>query len=227
MIAYFDPKYIDYILLQRTRLKTEYSLSKDSNIADILNALNEMTEKDFKMIQPYIIPPLGDDYFKERTILDIGCGLGTIDVFISNYYPMYRIFVQDKTQEIDTGKKYNGFNTEYHYYNNLELLANFLTLNGLSDYLVIDGEKLFNINEKFDVIMSLLSCGWHYSLTTYLDFIKTHLSENGKLIIDVRNDTEEALLYDTFHNVFRIFNENEKRHDGGIVGYRYVCSKQK
>lgn len=225
MISYFNLKYIDYILLQRTRLKTEYNISSTSTLPEILVALNEMTQKDFNMIRPFIEPKKNN--YTPRNILDIGCGLGTIDVYISNYYPTYKIFVQDKTEEIDTSKKYNGFNQEYHYYNNLEMLCDFLALNGLSDFLVIDGEQLFNTPERFDVIMSLLSCGWHYSLTTYLDYIKSSLTENGKLIIDVRNNTEESLLYDTFHNVNRTFNENEKRHDGGIVGYRYVCSKLK
>jgi len=225
MITYFNPDYLEYILLQRTRLKTEYKLTENSSISEILNALNEMTKKDFDMIKPFIeIDKETDNKFN---ILDIGCGLGTIDVYISKHYPNYNIFVQDKTESIDTSKKYNGFNQEYHYYNNLDMLTSFLSYNELKNFFIIDGEQIFNISEKFDIIISLLSCGWHYSVTTYLDYIKTHLTEKGKLIIDVRNDTEESLLYDTFHNVNRLFNENEKRHDNGIVGYRYVCSKLK
>jgi SAM-dependent methyltransferase len=224
MITFFNPKYLEFLLLQRTRLKTEYSITESSDIKDILNALNLMTEKDFELCLPF----LDDTLPKDSKILDIGCGLGMFDVFLSKKYEKSTVFLQDKSDTIDMiNRKYNGFNQKYYYYNNLDLLTEFISSNSVKNYKIINGEELFNINEKFDLIMSLLSCGWHYSLTTYLDYIKNHLTDTGKLIIDVRNDTEESLLYTTFHNVNRIFNENEKRHDGGIVGYRYICSKLK
>ena len=224
MITFFNPKYLEFLLLQRTRLKTEYSITESSDIKDILNALNLMTEKDFELCLPF----LDDTLPKDSKILDIGCGLGMFDVFLSKKYEKSTVFLQDKSDTIDMiNRKYNGFNQKYYYYNNLELLTEFISSNSIKNYKIVDGEELFNVNENFDLIMSLLSCGWHYSLTTYLDYIKNHLTDTGKLIIDVRNDTEESLLYTTFHNVNRIFNENEKRHDGGIVGYRYICSKLK
>ena len=223
MITFFNPKYLEFLLLQRTRLKTEYSITESSDIKDILNALNLMTEKDFELCLPF----LDDTLPKDSKILDIGCGLGMFDVFLSKKYEKSTVFLQDKSDTIDMiNRKYNGFNQKYYYYN-LELLTEFISSNSIKNYKIVDGEELFNVNENFDLIMSLLSCGWHYSLTTYLDYIKNHLTDTGKLIIDVRNDTEESLLYTTFHNVNRIFNENEKRHDGGIVGYRYICSKLK
>jgi SAM-dependent methyltransferase len=224
MITFFNPKYLEFLLLQRTRLKTEYNITENSNIEDVLIALNSMTEKDFKLCLPFLDETLP----KNSKILDIGCGLGMFDVFLSKKYENSTIYLQDKSDTIDmANRKYNGFNQKYYYYNNLELLTEFISSNSIKNYKIVDGEELFNVNENFDLIMSLLSCGWHYSLTTYLDYIKNHLTDTGKLIIDVRNDTEESLLYTTFHNVNRIFNENEKRHDGGIVGYRYICSKLK
>jgi SAM-dependent methyltransferase len=223
MITYFNTQYLQYILLQRTRLFTEYAITENSSQQEIVSALNKMTKRDFEMLEPF----LACDTLTKCNILDIGCGLGTIDIFISKKYPNSKIIFQDKTDNIDTTRKYNGFNETYHYYNNLDLLNDFLKQHDIQNYQIVDGENIYKINEKFDYIISLLSCGWHYTLNTYLEFIKHHLTSDGKLIIDVRSDTDEHLLYENFHNVFRIFNENEKRHDGGIVGYRYICSKVK
>lgn len=220
MITFFNTNYLNYLLLQRTRLKTEYLLNDQSNSQIVTQSINSMTKKDYELIEPFLP--------KQATnILDIGCGLGTIDVFLHNKYPNSKIYLQDKTDTIKEERKYNGFNEQYYYYNNLDLLFEFLKENGVSNFEIIDGENLFNFNIKYDLIISLLSCGWHYSITQYLNFIKNNISQKGILIIDVRNNTEEHLLYDTFHNVNRLFNENEKRHDGGIVGYRYICSHLK
>lgn len=220
MITYFNKDYLDYILLQRTRLKTEYNVTPDSPERDISYALSIMGYRDLELIAPYLPNNKNVDY----NILDIGCGLGVIDVLLSKHYPNANFYLQDKSEPIDFNKKYNGFNETYQYYNNIDLLKEFVTNNGLKTFNIVDGEEIRSIILKFDVIMSLLSCGWHYSLLSYLDFIKGHLNDDGILIIDVRNETEEGLLYETFHNVNRIFNPYEKRHDGGIVGYRYVCS---
>jgi len=218
MITFFNTNYLSYLLLQRTRLKTEYYLNDHSNNEDILTAINSMTKKDYNTIESFL------PKCNVNNILDIGCGLGTIDVYFYYKFPNAELFLQDKTDTIKNDRKYNGFNETYYYYNNLALLEEFLSLNNVKNFHIIDGEDLFKTNVKFDLVLSLLSCGWHYSISQYLDYIRTHIAEKGTLVIDVRNNTEEQLLYNTFHNVNRIFNENEKRHDGGIVGYRYVCS---
>jgi SAM-dependent methyltransferase len=218
MITFFNTNYLEYLLLQRTRLKTEYLLNQHSNNEEVLAAINKMTDRDFQMLESFLP--------KENinNILDIGCGLGTIDVYFHHKFPTAKLFLQDKTDTIESNRKYNGFNKTYYYYNNLTLLEEFLRSNNVKNFNIVDGETLFEKNVKFDLILSLLSCGWHYSILQYLDYIKTHIDEKGTLIIDVRNNTEEDLLYKTFHNVNRIFNKNEKRYDGGIVGYRYICS---
>jgi SAM-dependent methyltransferase len=223
MITYFNKNYLDYILLQRTRLTTEYKVTPESNERDISYALSVMGYRDLELISLFL-PNIKDvDY----NILDIGCGLGVIDVLLSKHYPNAKFYLQDKSEEIDSTKKYNGFNQTYQYYNNVDLLEEFVKNNGVKNFEIVDGQNLYQTDIKFDIIMSLLSCGWHYSLLTYLEYIKDHLTTNGILIIDVRNDTEEGLLYDYFHNVNRIFNPYEKRHDNGIVGYRYICSNLK
>jgi len=219
MIKFFDKKYIDFVLIQRTRLKTEYGIIPDSSEEQICSALSQMAYKDLYLIEKYI------SSLDNCNILDIGCGLATIDVALSEKSKNATYYLLDKSQDIDTARKFNGFNKEYVFYNNMDLLDQFCKNNIQNNsYVIVDADEIKNVDKKLDLIISLLSCGWHYSINTYLDYIKYNLKEDGQLIIDVRNGTDETLLYDTFHNVNRLYNHAEKRHDGGIVGYRYICS---
>jgi hypothetical protein len=224
MIKKFDKKYLDYLLIQRTRLKTEYGITHDSDENDIVDALNIMTNRDFELIRSYVEL----DEMDNVNILDIGCGLACIDVFLDNYTFNSTYYLLDKTQSVDTGAKYNGFNKSYNFYNNMELLQHFAEDNfDNNKFKLVDAGTHEQLNVKFSLIMSLLSCGWHYSIGEYLNYIKETLTDDGTLIIDVRNDTEESLLYSNFHNVTRLYNPAEKRHDGNIIGYRYICKLKK
>lgn len=220
MIHYFNKDYTDFLFLQRTRLKTEYGLTKESNEQEICTALSAMAQKDYDLIAPYLV-----DSLDSSNILDIGCGLATIDIALSRKTKGATYYLLDKTEVIDTSRKFNGFNKEYTFYNNMDLLREFVETNiAGNEVVIVNAGEHAKLDKKYTLILSLLSCGWHYSINNYLDYIKFTLAENGQLIIDVRNNTEESILYSTFHNVNRIFNPGEKKHDGGIVGYRYVCS---
>lgn len=221
MIKYFNKEYIDFLFIQRTRLKTEYGLTKESSEQEICAALSEMTQKDYDLIKPYITNSLDN-----CNILDIGCGLSTIDIALSKNTRGATYYLLDKTQDIDPSRKFNGFNKEYVFYNNMDLLNDFAKNNFTdNNFVLINADEHTQVNQRYTLILSLLSCGWHYSINNYLDYIKRKLTDNGQLVIDVRNNTEESILYSSFHNVSRLFNPGERRHDGGIVGYRYVCSK--
>lgn len=217
MISYFNPKYLEYILSKSPRLKTEYNLTQNSSMSDTLSALNDVTKKDFDAIKQHLEPEKNN--YSQKNILNVGCGLATLEVYITNYYPIYKCFVQDKAEEIDIIKKDESHNEPILHRNNLDLICDFLALNGLSDFLVIDGDQIYNAPEKFDIIISLLTEEQYRPAIPYFDFIKEHLSEKGKLIIDITNNTDEDLLYKTFHSVNKITNKNDS------VNNRYVCSK--
>ena len=54
------------------------------------------------------------------------------------------------------------------------------------------------INEdiKFDLIYSFESCGFHYPITTYKDFLKRHIDKSTVLIFDVRRKASKEQLED-------------------------------
>lgn len=125
-----------------------------------------------------------------RTILDIGCGIGGIDVLLNNHYknttPL--IYLLDKTEM--PKKVYYGLEGKGCFYNSFEVVKDFLTKNGIRDTQIFVQEanekNTIDFNTTFDLVISLISWGFHYPVSVYLDQVYEKLSPGGVLIIDVR-----------------------------------------
>jgi SAM-dependent methyltransferase len=132
-----------------------------------------------------------------RSVMDIGCGLGGIDVLIDRHYggrPTFSMVDKDGSSP----RIYHGFEAEGAFYNELSATREFLAMNG------VDGSRVrtFDVNAGafpeetgFDVVLSLLSWGFHYPVATYAEAVRSRLSPSGVLVLDVRLGTggEEAL----------------------------------
>lgn len=221
-ITKFNSRYFKYLFPQRTRLKTEYGLSLESSSDDINKALTSMMLKDYDMIKEF----LPENVSKT---LDIGCGVGLIDIALYHHYNRnIKLYLLDKTNDIDENTSIRGFNKEYVFYNSMNSTIDTLTSNGVDLFDIFEYEvSEDNINilktEKYDVIISLLSCGWHYSIETYIDLIKNTLSPDGVLILDIRHNTDQLqYALDNFKLIAHIINHAESKHTGGTIGDRYI-----
>jgi SAM-dependent methyltransferase len=135
------------------------------------------------------------------TVMDIGCGLGAIDLLLSRHYQHQASFVLVDRNEF-TSRPYYGFRRVAAAYNSLEDTLTFLRTNGM------DTTKVTTVNvacDPFpqkvhaDVVLSLLSWGHHYPISTYLDDVTEMLSLGGVLVVDVRKGTDGmALLSERF-----------------------------
>jgi SAM-dependent methyltransferase len=222
----FNKEYFKYLIPQRTRLTTEYALTKDSSDEQINDALTIMMIKDYDMIK-HTLPT------QVENILDIGCGLGLIDLALYNHYNgNVSINLLDKTNTISEDTSVRGFNKEYVFYNSMDATVETLTSNGVAENTLhayeVNDESLQAIEGKqFDLIMSFLSCGWHYSIETYVELIKKTLKADGVLILDIRHNTGQLeYAMEHFNLVDTIINTAESKHTGGTIGDRYVF-KQK
>ena len=73
----------------------------------------------------------------------------------------------------------------------------------------------------------MLSCGWHYPVSTYLELFKQTLSDDGVLILDIRHNTNQLdSILEYFDLVVEIVNPNESVHTGGTLGNRYIFRKK-
>jgi SAM-dependent methyltransferase len=156
------------------------------------------------------------------TILDIGCGAGGIHPFSYQAFGQncgYTVYLVDRNQ-VDH-KVYFGFEKEASAYNSLELTVEYLRHRGVPGAAL----KTYDVNKvkppespKMDVIVSLISWGFHYPVSTYLDYAKRVLAKDGVMVLDCRKGKEAR---DALQNEFSVsvLAEGEKH-------YRLKCVHQ-
>lgn len=191
-----------YLLLQRTEyqrpmfrslfetlgLKNLYDkhlinyLDKNST-DELLMKYYEDLKAEYKQMKKYL-PESVDN------IIDIGCGLGGINLFIHEHYDQdIAHHLLDRNEQTDI---YYMFNQDPVAYNSLKTTVSFLRKNGAN----IDKLNPINITAEsypseinFELVISLLSWGFHYPIETYLNNVKQSMVSNGCIIIDVRNSS--------------------------------------
>lgn len=225
-ITKFNKQYFEFLIPQRTRLTTEYALTETSSNEQINLALTNMMLKDYNMIKEYLPS-------KVNNVLDIGCGLGLIDIALYHHYNKNaNLHLLDKTNSITKDTSVRGFNKEYIFYNSMDATKDTLSSNGVDTNNILlyeaDDNSVKELNKNsFDLILSLLSCGWHYSIETYVDLIKNTLSDNGILILDIRHNTGQLeYAMEHFDLIHTIINTAESKHTGGTIGDRYIFKKK-
>jgi SAM-dependent methyltransferase len=178
------------IFLRNSAIKNDYMADMEAEYLDIKNYL-----------------PL-----KAINILDIGCGMGGIDVFLSKHYnsPETTFYCLDKTK---TDTIYYGFKEKAAFYNSLDVAREFLSLNGIKKIYTLSANDANTIEtkEKFDLILSLISWGFHYPVETYLLQAYTHLREGGHMIIDVRKNTSGLDKIQSVFSDAKVISETDKK----------------
>ena len=205
------------LLLQRNELlsKNQYWLRKRFGrliftnffvnyfqVEDIEKRTEELFQKEIESIKNYL-PEKADN------IIDIGCGLGIINIFLNKIYNNQpNFFLLDKNR-IDKVIKY-GFSSDYESYNDLKETRNLLINNDIrpSSINTFDVEKDFKIDAKIDLVISLKSMGYHYPMDQYLRLFQTCCDENTSFIFDVSDGYyNESLFKKHFESLVIIYEE--------------------
>lgn len=129
-------------------------------------------------------------------VLDIGCGIAGIDLILANVmahdYPQFNLL--DKTEISES--VYYRFRDEGAYYNSLKVAGDMLRANGVPserlNTLDADTTELDEACSGIDLCLSLFSWGFHYPVETYLEDVLEVLSEDGRVILDVRKETDRV-----------------------------------
>jgi SAM-dependent methyltransferase len=136
---------------------------------------------DFEQITPYLPE-------KVTSILDIGCGLGGIDILLKQRFPEAHLSLLDSDGSPQNFR--GGFGEEMLPFMKREETERFLSGNGVQ----IDRWLEVGTRETLaaDLIISLYSWGWHYPLETY--------KVKGNVIADLRGKPKGKVIAELIVN---------------------------
>lgn len=156
-----------------------------------LSFYEKISKAEYLAIENYIDKP--------EKILELGCGLGRVSIFLNSQLNNSPKFFLADFSEVSNKVKY-GWNPKDSKYNNLELTEQFCTENGLNNFEILDLsknklDKLSNI----DMVISMLSVGFHYPIEEYINQLIKISSKNVTMIFGVRKGIYNQ---DSFKNLF-------------------------
>lgn len=142
----------------------------------------------YKIVEQYL-DSIGHNINK---LCDIGCGWATSSIYFQKKYncESYLLEGDAESAPIPEVSRTNGWGTTdtMSFYFPLSSLQPIWEQQGLR-YTWVNPLKLKKVDPsiKFDLIISTLSCGYHYPIATYGNFIKQHSHDKTVVIMDLRN----------------------------------------
>ena len=223
-------KAVKYVLFQRTsclfipatrpfRVLNRLSKRRFYNTAVAMEALfrrkkvKHLLNEDMQSEYEDIRPSLPD---RARNILDIGCGVGAIDVLLYRHFrgrDDVQIYLLDKSR-VESRVSY-GFHREEIFYGSLDVTRSVLTENGIPTENIhlreATEDHRIDVPGELDLVLSLASWGFHYPVSVYLDRVYSLLRPGGRAIVDIRRGSGgERELRQKFLEV-RLISEAEKK----------------
>jgi hypothetical protein len=118
-------------------------------------------------------------------ILDIGSGIGVIDLLLANYLPKSKFYLLDKEEFNFRFGVYYDF--DYPKYHSWEPLRDAISTSGLDPnrFVTLAPDDVFP--DQVDCVTSYFSYCWHYPKEVYWDRVLASLKVGGKLILDIRS----------------------------------------
>ena len=175
-------------------------------IENIEKRTEELFQKEIELIKNYLPK-------KAENIMDIGCGLGIINIYLNKIYNNNSNFYLLDKNRIDKVIKY-GFSSDYESYNDLNETKNLLINNDISSKSLhtIDVEKDIKIDNKIDLVISLKSMGYHYPIDQYLNLFSTCCDENTTFIFDVSEGYYNDSLFKRYFDTVNVIYEEKSIH---------------
>ena len=166
-------------------------------------------QHEYASLQPYLPP-------RCSAVLDIGCGVAGIDVLLYRHYAPTPIdlYLLDKSQV--TPRVYYLFQPHGAFYNSLDVATELLTLNGVPAARMhpreANARDEIRVDTRLDLVLSLLSWGFHYPVTTYVDRVHEQLHQHGVAILDVRKGTDGLDVLQQKFRTGQIIDETKQRY---------------
>ena len=168
-------------------------------------SVQNLFEKEYETIKNFLPS-------NASNILDIGCGLAILDIFLAQRYKKSNFFLIDKNK-VDLKIKY-GFSKNYESYNNLNETNKVLLANNILDKQIFikNAEEKIDINKKMDLVLSIKSMAFHYPLENYLDLLKRVCTKNTEFIFDISTERYQLDSLSEYFEKIDIIYEEDSQH---------------
>ena len=173
---------------------------------DITKVAEELFKKEIETFKRFLPNRVSN-------IMDVGCGLGIIDIFLDRIYRnQANFYLLDKNQ-IDNKIKY-GFSSDYESYNDLNETKKILLNNGLENNRIniLDVGQDINIDKKIDLVISLKSMGYHYPFENYIQLFKTCCNKDTTFIFDVATSQYKPFFFEKYFEEVQTVYKEESIH---------------
>lgn len=165
--------------------------------------------RDFRSMES-ALPPEADN------ILDIGCGLAAIDVLLYRYFSnpsppdLYLADFEETSYRLDY-----RFGQSPARYNSLNVARELLVNNGIPPHAshFINPDQIVRAHDlpRFNLVISTLAWGFHFPVDTYAPAVSKLIAEEGRIILDIRRDSDGIEQLEKLFQVDHIIEENETR----------------
>ena len=170
-------------------------------------------EKMFNIVDEYVKTP-------PNNILDIGCGLAfESEMFQKKYNCNLYLLDGDFENTQDRNRKVNYGDTEtMAFYSKVNDLKESWNSRGLNYNFIDANTPILDTSVTFDLVYSFESCGFHYPLSTYKDFLKKYTNKDTVFIFDIRRKNIKDQIND--FNVVDTLNVS-KKYDTLCIRFKY------
>lgn len=157
--------------------------AKATEPADRLDRFEALLLEHFEALLPFV------EARGLKSILDIGCGLGGMDVLLANKLGFEDIHLMDGD---GSGIKLSGYKLDTKAWASVDAGFAFVTANVPTSMRVTGHHANPSLRVGVDLVFSSRSWGHHYPIGTYLKLAKRALKPGGLLVTDIRTNTDGA-----------------------------------
>ena len=146
---------------------------------------------------------------KVEALLDIGCGLGGIDIYLARHYDPVTVHLMDGDGKIEN--RAVGFLQGTQAWADVRVAEDLVRDNVPASCVVVSHVADPSLTLPVDLIVSLKSWAHHYPAKVYMGLAKRSLRPGGRIIVDVRKNTDGEAAFNKagFKRVGRVA-ENKK-----------------
>lgn len=171
-------------------LKIEAALRRRSIVTGALTAISADVEQITTCLGPVTV----------RNLCDIGCGYAFHDTLLCRQWNLSHIHLIDIEQ---TRERYHDFNPKGAGYTDLSQARVLIDLNTPAERMpevttLNPQREAIDYGRSFELIMSLLSCGFHYPVDIYMLFFDRCLAKGGRIVLDLHKCDEHSALFAGF-----------------------------